>query len=88
MIARGCVKNGVVVLDNDAGLPDGAKVIVWPEGCVPEAISQGFQKNDENSAVQRRRLIEAIERIAALPLEGSTDPFSGADHDKVLYGKP
>ncbi len=25
--------------------------------------------------------------IAALPLEGKDDPFSGADHDTVLYPK-
>jgi hypothetical protein len=37
---------------------------------------------------EHRRLLEAIDRIAALPMEGSQEPFSGADHDKVLYGKP
>ena len=29
---------------------------------------------------------DLVEEIAALPIEGATDPFSGADHDKVLYG--
>lgn len=28
----------------------------------------------------------AMERIAALPIEGETDEFSGEDHDKILYG--
>ena len=28
---------------------------------------------------------EILAEIAALPLEGATDPFSGADHDAVLY---
>ena len=32
--------------------------------------------------VTRRALLE----IASLPLEGPDDGFSGADHDKVLYG--
>jgi len=27
----------------------------------------------------------ALAEIAALPLEGDTGPFSGADHDDVLY---
>jgi predicted DNA-binding antitoxin AbrB/MazE fold protein len=27
-----------------------------------------------------------VEEIAALPLEGPQDGFSGADHDKILYG--
>jgi hypothetical protein len=26
--------------------------------------------------------------IAALPLEGKTDEFSGRDHDQVLYSQP
>jgi predicted DNA-binding antitoxin AbrB/MazE fold protein len=30
---------------------------------------------------------ELIAEIAALPLEGKTDPFSGEDHDAVLYPK-
>jgi hypothetical protein len=29
-----------------------------------------------------------MDSIAALPIEGVDGPFSGADHDKVLYGKP
>jgi predicted DNA-binding antitoxin AbrB/MazE fold protein len=30
---------------------------------------------------------ETLARIAALPVEGDRDPFSGADHDSVLYDK-
>ena len=37
---------------------------------------------------ERQRVLEIMDRIAALPIEGREDPFSGADHDKVLYGKP
>lgn len=29
----------------------------------------------------------AVLAIAALPLEGPADDFSGADHDRILYGK-
>jgi len=29
----------------------------------------------------------AIEEIAAMPDEGDTTPFSGADHNEVLYPK-
>ncbi len=32
-------------------------------------------------------LVEAIERIAAMPLQGPKDGFSGADHESVLYGE-
>jgi predicted DNA-binding antitoxin AbrB/MazE fold protein len=28
---------------------------------------------------------ELLAEIAALPLEGKTDKFSGRDHDKILY---
>jgi predicted DNA-binding antitoxin AbrB/MazE fold protein len=31
-------------------------------------------------------LKNALAEIAALPVEGLNDGFSGADHDKVLYG--
>ena len=30
---------------------------------------------------------ELLAELAALPLEGKTDKFSGRDHDKVLYGE-
>ena len=33
-------------------------------------------------------ILEALLEIAALPLEGPNDGFSGADHDKILYGGP
>jgi hypothetical protein len=29
-----------------------------------------------------------LANIAALPLEGKTDGFSGRDHDQVLYSQP
>ena len=28
---------------------------------------------------------EILARIAALPLEGSTEPFAGREHDSILY---
>ena len=33
-----------------------------------------------------RRAAEILAQIADLPIQGKTDPFSGADHDKALYG--
>ena len=30
---------------------------------------------------------EIIAKIAALPLEGSTDDFAGREHDSILYPK-
>jgi hypothetical protein len=37
----------------------------------------------ESSA--RKTPAEALAEIAALPLEGASDPFSGREHDAVLY---
>ena len=88
MIARGHVQNGMVVLEDDLGLPEGAPVIVWPETPSPGAAAGSGQDSDRVSNEEHRRLLEAIDRIAALPLKGSHEPFRGADHDKVLYGKP
>ena len=31
---------------------------------------------------------EALAEIASLPPEGPDDGFSGADHDRLLYGEP
>jgi predicted DNA-binding antitoxin AbrB/MazE fold protein len=32
-------------------------------------------------------MVQAIEEIARMPLEGPDDGFSGAEHDKILYGE-
>ena len=42
--------------------------------------------NEVMSEAEHRRILEIMDRIAALPLEGPDEPFSGADHDKYLYG--
>lgn len=31
-------------------------------------------------------LEESLDRIASMPIQGHSDPFSGEDHDRVLYG--
>ena len=31
-------------------------------------------------------ILDLVEEVAALPIQGATDAFSGADHDKILYG--
>ncbi|MBI2190691.1 MAG: hypothetical protein HYU36_01745 [Planctomycetes bacterium] len=87
MVARGRVKNGIVVLESDSGLPEGTPVIVWPDAPLAHAAARTGEE-DRMAEEEHRRLLEAIDRIAALPMEGSQEPFSGADHDKVLYGKP
>lgn len=41
------------------------------------------QEEEESGS---RRSAEILAEIAALPIEGSGDPFTSRDHDKVLYG--
>ncbi|MEX2118175.1 MAG: hypothetical protein WD847_01090 [Pirellulales bacterium] len=78
MVIRGQVENGVVVLEKGATLPEGTTVLMSP--CAPTA--EGAMDEERHRAV-----MEEISRIASLPIEGATDPFSGSDHDRALYGK-
>jgi predicted DNA-binding antitoxin AbrB/MazE fold protein len=81
MVIRGRVENGVIVLEDPVSLPEGAEVAV--EVCAaPETGGEAVSEE------QHRRILEIMDRIAALPIEGDAEPFSGRDHDKVLYGKP
>ena len=81
MAILGRVENGVVVLEAGASLPEGAEVTVEVRA-VPEAARQSVSEEEH------RRVLEVMDRIAALPIEGDPEPFGGADHDKLLYGKP
>ena len=85
MTLHGKVLNGVVVLDGGAQLPDGTPVEVFV-GTAPPVVPPS--PSERMSEEERKRVLAILDRIAALPIEGSTEPFSGADHDKVLYGKP
>ncbi len=74
----GHVKNGVVVPDEGFDLPDDTKVWLVPV----------TEDDAGDAALRSRKLYDEVCRIAALPLEGPDDGFSGADHDAVLYGSP
>jgi hypothetical protein len=81
MVIVGRVENGVVVLKGGASLPEGTEVQV----VVPPAP---MERKEALSAAERQRICEILDRVAALPIDGSSEPFSGEDHDKVLYGNP
>lgn len=85
MVLHGKVHGGVVVLDEGEQLPEGARVSVIPEITCP-SISP--LPSGEMTPEKHARLLRVLDRIAALPIEGDTDSFSGADHDRVLYGEP
>jgi len=79
MVIRGRVQNGVIVLEDQVSLPEGAEVAV--ELCAaPEA------RGERMSEEQRQRLREVLQDFESLPNENPGDTFSGADHDRVLYG--
>ncbi|MBI4454793.1 MAG: hypothetical protein HY644_02725 [Acidobacteria bacterium] len=85
MVVRGRVQNGVVVLEDGVKLPDGTRVTVAP---IDELDAKSTSPPAEIMSEQDHRwLIEALDRIASLPIEGPDDGFSGADHDRILYGK-
>jgi hypothetical protein len=81
MVIPGRIHNGVVALGENVSLPEGLEVTVFVPA-IPEPDAQTL------SETERNRVLEVMDRIAALPVEGDEAPFSGADHDSVLYGSP
>lgn len=85
--------HGTLKLLEPLDLADGTEVevvVMEPNGrsvspttdeelAIPPAIKTVL--DDPNSTP-----FEILEAIAALPLEGSHEPFSGRDHDEILYG--
>lgn len=82
MVILGRVQNGVVVLENDASLPEGTEVTVFVRA------QPGVGTRESMSEEERRRIREIMDRVAAMPDENPGDTFSGTDHDRVLYGEP
>ena len=81
MEIQGHYENGVIVPHDGATLPNGTQVTI----VVREAMQPGRTiMTDE----ERRRYLEALARIDAVPDENPGDTFSGKDHDQVLYGEP
>ena len=85
MVARGRVQNGVVVLEEGVRLPEGTAVTVLPEPDVFE--SEVGVPSDRMTEDELRRYREALAEIDSLPNENPGDTFSGAEHDRVLYGE-
>lgn len=54
-------------------LPDGSHVTLFP-------VAHPVERRHKTPT-------EILDEIAALPIEGKTDQFSGEDHDSVLYPK-
>jgi predicted DNA-binding antitoxin AbrB/MazE fold protein len=54
-----------------------------PEGARLDLIVITHEQPETNGKAAAKILAE----IAALPLEGSTEPFAGREHDSILYPK-
>jgi predicted DNA-binding antitoxin AbrB/MazE fold protein len=65
-------KKGIFRLDSPVPLDEGAQVVLTIETEAPMRPPQ--------------RLVAALAEIAAMPAQSPDDGFSGADHDKILYG--
>ena len=77
MVIKGTVHNGQIQIENTI-LPEGTQVLITP---VQTAGAGGEQDQDLGS------LKDAICRIASLACESTSDDgFSGAEHDRILYG--
>ncbi len=83
MTLQGVVHNGVVVLEPGIQVPEGAVVSVYVAPQMPTPL-----KRDRMTDEEKQRLLAAMDAITSLPNENPGDTFSGADHDKVLYGEP
>jgi len=56
---------------------------------VPLALSEGQRVRVVlacEDAPKEPRVAAILAEIAAIPVEGSGDPFTSRDHDRVLYG--
>ena len=71
-ILSGRVEQGVVVLTGGASLPEVTEVTV-----VVHATPR--PQSDNLSEAERQSIREILDRIAALPIEGSSEPFSATD---------
>jgi hypothetical protein len=74
MILTGVLSNGVVILDDDAGLPDGTAV---------EVIVKGEARNDKESAKPTLAGLLAVAGTA----DGLPADFA-EQHDHYVHGTP
>lgn len=70
--------NGAFVPVEPLEIPEGVRVHL--------KINEQAGANDPVSKSSRAELDEFLRVAAELPLESPNDGFSGADHDRALYG--
>jgi len=80
MIIQGHIENGIIVPNDTISLPEGTEVTIVVR-------SQSSADSASMSPEQQEHYLAALRRIDELPNENPGDTFSGADHDRVLYGE-
>lgn len=78
MTLRGKVKDGVIVLEGGASLPDGTEVTISAP-----APSSGPDKSVEE---MKQKLLDLLQRIESEPCDLPSD--LAENHDHYLYGLP
>jgi predicted DNA-binding antitoxin AbrB/MazE fold protein len=79
MEIQGHYQNGMIVPHDGVSLPDGTEVTII-------VSEQPHRRSETMTDDERRQYLTALARIDAVPDENPEDTFSGADHDRVLYG--
>jgi len=73
--------NGVFRPLEPLAIPDGLRVHLH--------VERRHADDSLQDKLRRRAELDEFLRVAAeLPLQSPADGFSGADHDRLLYGKP
>ena len=78
-------EQGTLRLDKPISLPDGTRVEVVV--ITRDAVARKGERVRLAPSVEGKTAAQIVAEIAALPVEGRRDAFSGRDHDKALYGK-
>jgi predicted DNA-binding antitoxin AbrB/MazE fold protein len=76
-------ENGVFRPIESVALPEGMRA----EVIIPVATAPGGGIVEADEPRRKETPYEIMTRIASLPEPVRDDGFSGADHDKVLYGE-
>lgn len=72
--------NGAFVPVEPLAIPEGVRVHLH--------VDEQIANDAPRKMMTRAEMQEFLRMMESLPIEGPHDGFSGADHDKILYGKP
>ena len=64
---------------------------VFARSLTPLSLSEGQRVQvsvASEEPAQPQDAASILREIALLPVEGPSDPFTGRDHDRILYGSP